>query len=78
MYLLISCVFFSWPVVVIFLYLFCSYHIQVIGGCSTICFLCSGSHSHYVTEGTQSLHFSNIIYIKTIRFYKVTFYQYLC
>ena len=31
MYLLILCVFSSWPVVIIFLYLFCSYHLQMAG-----------------------------------------------
>ena len=31
MYLLILCVLFSWPVVIIFLYLFCSYHLQMAG-----------------------------------------------
>ena len=32
MYLLILCVLFSLPVVIIFLYLFCSYHLQMTGG----------------------------------------------
>ena len=31
MFLLILCVLFSWPVVTIFLYLFCSYHLQIAG-----------------------------------------------
>ena len=32
MYLLILCEYFSGPVVIIFLYLFCSYHLQMVGG----------------------------------------------
>ena len=41
------------------------------GGCGTIWYQYNSSHSYHMTEGTWSLHFSNPIYIVTIRFYKV-------
>ena len=39
MYLLILCVLISWPVIIIFFMLFCSYHLQMAGGAVGQCII---------------------------------------
>ena len=52
MCLLILCEVFFCPVVIIFLYLFLSYHLQMAGGYAVMIVLLEYSHSHHVVEGT--------------------------
>ena len=52
MYLLILCVLFSWPVVIIFLFCFVATTYRWQGGCGSICLQGSDSCSHHMTEGT--------------------------